>query len=209
MDKHGKIFMLDDDVFFLDLYKDLLEARGYEVFTTTNAYKFLLYTKEIHPDVIVLDINMPDVSGWEVLPLLDEESKNKAPILMTTVAADKSLAVAKGVAHYLRKPLDMDGFIEIVETYCAGQKNHDVLLLEDYNPYDTAVRGAIEKSKLSYFVVNDMKAAEFYLNKNFPNSVCVNYSRRRFENVKPKIKHDKIIYVENRDDIEKLVSLLK
>ena len=39
----GRVFMLDDDLFFLELYRNLLEARGYEVFTETNAYKFLLY----------------------------------------------------------------------------------------------------------------------------------------------------------------------
>ena len=95
----GRVFMLDDDLFFLDLYRNLLEARGYKVFTATNAYKFLLYAKEIHPDVVVLDINMPDVSGWEVLQLLDDETKIREPVIMTTMEADKGLAVAKGVAH--------------------------------------------------------------------------------------------------------------
>lgn len=94
---------------------------------------------------------MPDVSGWEVLQLLDEETRVRAPVIMTTVEADKGLAVAKGVAHYLPKPLDMENFMEIVETYCAGQKAHDILLLEDYNPFDLSIRDAINELRFSFF----------------------------------------------------------
>lgn len=205
----GRVFMLDDDLFFLDLYRNLLEARGYKVFTATNAYKFLLYAKEIHSDVVVLDINMPDVSGWEVLQLLDEETRVRAPVIMTTVEADKGLAVAKGVAHYLPKPLDMENFMEIVETYCAGQKAHDILLLEDYNPFDLSIRDAINELRFSFFSVNDVNAAVLYLNKNIPKAVCVSFDAGRFEEVKPRLKHDRIIYVENRDTIKKLALLLK
>lgn len=205
----GRVFMLDDDLFFLELYRNLLEARGYEVFTETNAYKFLLYAREVHPDIIVLDINMPDVSGWEVLQLLDEEAKALAPVIMTTVEADKGLAVAKGVAHYLPKPLDMERFLEIVETYCAGQKKHDILLLEDYNPFDVSVRDVLNEFKLSFFSVNDVNAAILYLNKNLPWAVCVNFDAERFNEVKSRLRHERIIYVENRDTIKELALLLK
>lgn len=205
----GKVFILDDDLFFLDLYRELLESRGYGVFTASNAYKFLLYAKEIHPDVVVLDINMPDVSGWEVLQLLDDGTKNSAPVLMTTVEADKELAVAKGVAHYLPKPLNAEYFMDIVETYCIGHKMHDVLLLEDYDPFDRSIFEALREFQLASFVVNNICAAELYLNKNRPKAVCVHYDRQRFEKVKPQLKHDRIIYVENRDNIKNLASLLK
>lgn len=209
MAKLGKVFMLDDDIFFLNLYHDMLDKRGYEVFSTTNAYKFLLYSKEIHPDIFILDVNMPDVSGWEVLHLLDEESKKRSPVLMTTVSADKELAVAKGVAHYLQKPFDLDHFLEIVEVYCQGEKQHDILLIRDYDPFSEKVLEDINDLGLSCFEVNDAHAADIYLRRNHPKTVCVNIAKSRYDDVKSSLKHDKIFYVENRADIENLVSLLK
>lgn len=52
MSKAGKVFMLDDDRIFLELYRNLLSDRGFDVFTTNNAYKFLLYGRELVPDVM-------------------------------------------------------------------------------------------------------------------------------------------------------------
>lgn len=63
MSKAGKVFMLDDDRIFLELYRNLLSDRGFDVFTTNNAYKFLLYGRELVPDVMFLDINMPRMNG--------------------------------------------------------------------------------------------------------------------------------------------------
>ena len=59
----GKIFMLDDDQIFLELYQHFLESKGYQVFTTDNAYKYLMYGRELQPDVLFLDINMPMLNG--------------------------------------------------------------------------------------------------------------------------------------------------
>lgn len=209
MDKLGKIFMLDDDIFFLNLYHDLLEKRGFDVFTTTNAYQFLMYAKEVHPDVFVLDVNMPDACGWEVFHLLDEEAKNRAPVIMTTVASDKGLAVAKGVAHYLRKPVKMDNLLELLEAYCLGKKQHDILLISEYHPFTGSVRDAINEFGFSCFEVNDLKAARFYLHKNRPKAVCINFSEPYSEEIKSEIEHDHIFCVENRSHIEKLASFLK
>lgn len=54
-----------------------------------------------------------------------------------------------------------------------------------------------------------MNAAVLYLNKNIPKAVCVSFDAGRFEEVRPRLKHDRIIYVENRDTIKKLALLLK
>lgn len=209
MDKLGKIFMLDDDIFFLNLYHDVLEKRGFDIFTTTNAYQFLMYAKEIRPDIFILDINMPEVSGWEVLNLLDADLKNIAPVIMTTVVSDKKLAVAKGVAHYLYKPVEIDNLLEIIEAYCLGEKVHDVLLLDDYNSFTPVIKEMLGGKGLSAFEVNDLRAAELYLQKNKPRSVCINSSVYSDDEINERIQHDNIFYVENRMHLEKLASFLK
>lgn len=210
MDKAGKVFMLDDDVIILNLYHDLLEAKGYDVFTTDNAYKFLLYAKEMLPDIFILDLNMPKVTGWEVLDMISKDKKLKqVPVLLFTVNSDKELANMKGVAHFLHKPVAVERLMDVIGAYCEGGKSSDILLINDYNQEGSAVKEAIEEKQLSYFELNDIKFANIYLKKNHPKIVCVRFPKQRYDAVKSEIKHDKVFYVENRQNIEELVSFLK
>lgn len=210
MEKAGRVFMLDDDVIILNLYHDLLEAKGYDVFTTNNAYKFLLYAKEMLPDIFILDLNMPEVTGWEVLEMISKDAKLKqVPVLLFTVHSDKELANMKGVAHFLHKPVAVERLTEVIGAYCEGGKNPDILLINDYNEDGVAIKEAIEEKQLSYFELNDIKFANMYLKKNHPKIVCVRYPKQRYDMVKSEIKHDKVFYVENRQNIEELVLFLK
>src|SRR5574344_1616713 len=146
MEKSGRVFMLDDDMIVLNLYHDLLESQGYDVFTTNNAYKFLLYAKEIIPDVLVLDINMPEVTGWEIVRRISKENKLKdIPVIVFTVETDKALADVKGVTHLLNKPVDNEYLFEIIDTYCMGNKNHDILLIHQYNPEESCVKAVADE----------------------------------------------------------------
>lgn len=210
MEKSGRVFMLDDDVIILNLYHDLLEAKGYDIFTTNNAYKFLLYAKEMLPDIFILDLNMPEVTGWEVLEMISKDEKlRQVPVLLFTVHSDKELANMKGVAHFLHKPVAVEKLTEVIGAYCSGGKNPDILLINDYNEDGTAIKEAIEEKQLSYFELNDVKFANIYLKKNHPKIVCVRYPKQRYDEMKADIKHDKVFYVENRQNIEELVSFLK
>lgn len=167
MDKLGKVFMLDDDFILLDMYRSLLESHGFDVFTTDNAYKFILYAREIHPDIFILDINMPVMNGWEVVLRLKREARLKhIPVVMLTVRHDKRLAHAYGIANYLNKPLDAPGLLDVVESYCVGSKNHDILLLGDFWPESNILRTEMSRRKWVVFEVYDLEAAELYLSKN-------------------------------------------
>lgn len=200
----GKVFILDDDPFFLDLCKSILETRDFEVFAEAKVDKFLQHIYSQIPDVVVLDVNMPQASAWEVLPFLFERFKTYVPIVLTTVEADKELAAAKGIAHYFSKPLDIPRFIDVLEAYCLGGKKHDVLMIEDYRPFETPLREEVRHQGFSCFGVYDFAAAELYLQKNFPKVICVGTSRERFECFKAKLSHSNIIYVENRQAIKNL-----
>lgn len=198
--------MLDDDGIILDLYKELFEAKGYAFFATTNAYKLLLYAKEMKPDIFILDVNMPGMSGWEVLQKIrnDDELK-KIPVLMLSVSRDIDLAVAKGAAHFLNKPLDMDKLDEIVEAYCVGGKRHDVLLLEDFEAVGSVFEKSIFAHHLHSFTLHDLWAAKRYLEKNMPRIVCVCYPELDFDEVRRTLKHDRIYQVRSRQNIEEFL----
>ena len=202
--KAGKVFILDDDLLFLELCKSFLETRGFKVFAEAKVDKFLQYIQSEIPDVVVLDVNMPEASGWEVLHLLRKIFKTYVPVILTTVEADKELAAAKGIAHYFSKPLDLSRLAEVIGAYCEGGKKHDVLMIEDYQPFELPWREDIRNNGWSCFGVCDFLAAGLYLQKNSPKVVCVGTSKERFDKFRDKLEHPKVIYVENRQEIKKL-----
>lgn len=206
----GRVLMLDDDKIFLEMYSNILKARGYEVFATSNAYQYLLYARELQPDVMFLDINMPELNGWEVLQRLSIDDKlREIPIVMVTVSQDEALAVAKGASHFLKKPMDIEELMEIVETYCQGKKDHDILLLEEYEPLFVTLLQMLEKQQHSYFGLHSLGAAVKYLRKNNPKIVCVHAGDEKFARAKKTLKHDKVFQVADVETITKLAEEVK
>lgn len=210
MDKLGKVFMLDDDFILLDMYRSLLESHGFDVFTTDNAYKFILYAREIHPDIFILDINMPVMNGWEVvIRLKREERLRHIPVVMLTVRHDKRLAQAYGIANYLNKPLDAPGLLDVVESYCVGSKNHDILLLGDYEPEANILRAEMSRRKWVVFEVYDLEAAELYLSKNRPKAVCLGMPEDKCEQARRRLNHPLIMPLRNMQDLNNLERFIK
>ncbi len=210
MDVSGKICMLDDDRMFLKLYRHFLESKGYQVFTTDNAYKFLLYGREILPDVMFLDINMPRINGWEVLEKINtDEVLKEIPIAILSVNQDEDLAEAKGVSHFLYKPLAIEEVIELLESYCVGGKDHDLLLIEDYEPLFRGMKERLRRRNYSCFCTNSAKGAKKYLKKNKPKKICVKMSDERFEPVRAELAEQELVRVNNLQEIENIVAQIK
>lgn len=200
----GKVFMLDDDVIILDMYRSMLESRGYEVFATTNAYQYLMYAKEIVPDIFILDINMPEMNGWEVLERLAQENRlEKTPVMMMTVVSDYDLAVQKGVSHFLHKPVDPQLFTDIIEAYARGNKHHDVLLLEDYELWDENKNERCRGQKWSCFDVHNIIGARKYLSRNHPRMICVRKAPEEFEIICRQLDHENIRRIDLLREIDK------
>ncbi len=210
MSAYGKICMLDDDRTALNMYSDGFRERGYEIFTTANVYKFVRYAEEIIPDILILDLNIPEAGGWQILDFIRQKKELAAiPVILLTINAERDLAASRGVAHYLRKPSPMSEVFELVETYCVGDKRHDVLLVDSYEPFDDSLCLALAKQALSCFEVHDVNAAKCYLRKNTPRCVCLQLPFERYRQIEAEIDHDKIFYVENAANLENLASLLQ
>ncbi len=101
-DKGGGIFVLDDDVLFLKIYKELFAAKGYKVFVTDNVKQFLQEARQKLPDVMLVDINLPHTSGWEVLRQIAQDTVlQQIPTVLLSVCQDYELAHIKGAAHFI------------------------------------------------------------------------------------------------------------
>jgi two-component system, cell cycle response regulator DivK len=103
-----KIVVADDDFDNRTIVQEVLEAAGYAVFLATNGEEALEQTRCEHPDVLLLDLSMPKINGWEVAKRIRQkpELSGTAIIAFTAhaLAGDELKAQASGCDDYLSKP---------------------------------------------------------------------------------------------------------
>lgn len=107
MPKGSKIVMADDDKMLIDMYKERLELAGYVVTICRNGEEALAKVREVKPDIIMLDIMMPKVNGYETLASLksDPQTKDIPVIMLSALMRDlnREKAVEAGADDYLIK----------------------------------------------------------------------------------------------------------
>jgi two-component system KDP operon response regulator KdpE len=101
-----KVLIIDDDDAMTEMLKLILEPNEFEVFITNSGPEGIKATQRIHPEVVILDLIMPDMDGWEVCKAI--RSFSQVPILVIS-AINKPGMVAKaldeGADDYLLKPM--------------------------------------------------------------------------------------------------------
>ncbi|MBT5550194.1 MAG: response regulator [Nitrospina sp.] len=108
----SKILIVDDEQANISLLEDVLENEGYTHFRSTqDSRKTLEMYKEIRPDLVLLDLNMPYLDGFQVIEQLKEFEKNSyAPVLVLTAQSDRQTrlrALSAGARDYIEKPFDI------------------------------------------------------------------------------------------------------
>jgi len=107
MELKEKVLIIDDDKNICELVTLYLLKEGYEVFTAFNGVDGLEKFKSVNPDIIILDIMMPGMDGWEVCRTI--KKKYTTPILMLSAKGetfDKVLGLELGADDYIVKPFD-------------------------------------------------------------------------------------------------------
>lgn len=106
----GRILVVDDQQVNRALLRDLLEVRGHEVAEAGNGTEALARVQEAPPDVVLLDVNMPGMDGFEVCRRLKADPHTAAiPVLLVTALAHREQrleGIAAGANDYLTKPID-------------------------------------------------------------------------------------------------------
>ena len=120
----SRVLIVEDDELNMKLFTDLLEAQGYEVFQTQDGLKALDMAREHRPDLILMDIQLPEVSGIDVTKWLkaDDELKHIPVIAVTAFAmkGDEEKIRASGCEAYISKPISVSHFLETVADFLKG-----------------------------------------------------------------------------------------
>ena len=116
-----KILYIDDDLNNSTLMKRILEAEGYVVSIASNGLMGLAQAEQERPDLILLDIYMPDLNGHQVAHCLRQmEHTKETPILMVSASRtpeDKHLSSEAGCDGYITKPIDVDQISEQIAAF--------------------------------------------------------------------------------------------
>ncbi len=115
------VLIVEDNELNLKLFRDLLEANGYATLHTSNGFQVMDLARNNHPDVIIMDIQLPEVSGIEITGWLkaDEELKSIPVIAVTAFAmkGDEEKILAAGCDDYIAKPIAVHHFIATVKKH--------------------------------------------------------------------------------------------
>jgi len=115
------VMIVEDNELNMKLFNDLLEANGYRTIKTRNGLEALDLAREHRPDLILMDIQLPEVSGLEVTKWLKEDDDlHSIPVIAVTAFAmkgDEERIRQGGCEAYISKPISVSKFVETVRSY--------------------------------------------------------------------------------------------
>jgi diguanylate cyclase (GGDEF)-like protein len=127
----NKVFVVDDNQKNIRLLQEILEDNSFEVYPFENGFSVLDKAKEIKPDIILLDIMMPEIDGFELCKSLkDEPETSDIPVIMVTAKAEGSdvkKAFEVGAFDYIKKPIDEVETIARIHAALRFKKDKDLL----------------------------------------------------------------------------------
>ncbi|MEL0111246.1 MAG: response regulator [Rickettsiales bacterium] len=116
-----KILIVEDNELNMKLFHDLLESKGYDILQTRDGMEALKMARAHMPDLILMDIQLPEVSGLEVTKWLKEDDNLKRiPVVAVTAFAmkgDEEKIREGGCEAYIAKPISVTNFLVTVEQF--------------------------------------------------------------------------------------------
>ena len=115
------ILIVEDNELNMKLFNDLLEANGYSVIQTRNGMEALELTKKHMPELILMDIQLPEISGLEITKWIKEDEKTAhIPVIAVTAFAmkgDEERIRSGGCEAYISKPISVSSFVDTIKYY--------------------------------------------------------------------------------------------
>lgn len=137
-DKAGTVLVIDDDPMVRELLPRNLASAGMHIVTAASGEEGLRLAKALHPDLITLDVIMPEMDGWSVLAILKSTPDlADIPVIMLTIVDEQKTGFALGAIDCLSKPIDSDRLIRLVNTHRRdrrappGMIKDYILIVED------------------------------------------------------------------------------
>src|SRR5262249_25165076 len=113
-----------DNELNMKLLNDVLEAHGYDVLTTGEGVVAIAWARQYRPDLILMDLQLPDMSGLDVTQQLKADAEAAAiryiAVPAFSMAGDERKALEHGCDAYIAKPIDLRNFLDLIAGFVGG-----------------------------------------------------------------------------------------
>ena len=113
-----KILVVDDSSTNVVLLEAILQREGYEVISSLHAKEGLKYINSVDPDLILLDLLMPEISGFDFMKTYnDMDKKRKIPVIVVSAVGtqeNKKLSKELGAVSFINKPVDIPALLNLI-----------------------------------------------------------------------------------------------
>jgi PAS domain S-box-containing protein len=138
------VLVIDDEADARELLRRHLESEGCKVVIAQNGIEGLTIAASLRPNLITLDVMMPEMDGWAVLKTLKADPDLKdIPVIMISIVGDKAMSYALGAVEALQKPIDRKYLQALVARY-AQSFGKSALIVEDDPPSRSIIKKFLE-----------------------------------------------------------------
>ncbi len=121
-----QVLVVEDNEKNMKLFRDVLQAKGYRTLEATNGEDAVALATEHGPDLVLMDIQLPDIDGVTALARLRADGRSASiPVVALTsqaMSGDRERFLAAGFDDYVSKPVDIVSFVSTVEEHCRGAR---------------------------------------------------------------------------------------
>ena len=175
------ILLIDDEVDLVDMVKFQLIAKGYNVVAAHDGLEGLEKLKNIKPDLIILDINMPKMGGLEFYGrIATEHGRSKYPVLVLTARANLEKTFKDiNVDGFMPKPFEIDQLIKEVGRITSGETNPIVFLIDFVaNPHVQKIKEILESQRYRVIVLEGIVQVMTAIETTKPHYILLEYMQK-------------------------------
>src|SRR6266446_6863820 len=120
-----KLLVVEDNEMNRTMLVRRLRRRGFEVVEAENGWEAVAAVQQHHPDLVLMDMNLPALDGWTATRTLKSDRSTAAtPVIALTahaMSADRDHALAVGCSGYVTKPIDLPQLLAVIETFLSAK----------------------------------------------------------------------------------------
>ncbi|GLQ49877.1 response regulator [Dyella flava] len=140
------VLVVDDDSDACELVRNALERNGINVVSASSGREALALTRSLRPAVMVLDIMLGDMTGWDVLAALRADPEHaELPVILCTVTDPEQRTGVLGVIEHLTKPFDRDHLTRLVQRFVGKVKRGRLLVVDDDDFYRNKIAAELRE----------------------------------------------------------------
>jgi CheY-like chemotaxis protein len=112
-----KILLVDNEIYTLKIMRQMLEQSGFEIITAVNGRECIEKAKADRPDIILMDVMMPEMSGWDALKIIRADNAIKdVPVAMLSAKRELNRELLQLADMYFTKPLEKDELLKSIQS---------------------------------------------------------------------------------------------